>query len=117
MRALLVVLLVALTTACGENAPIRIEIDTDLIRDQAATWVREVGLEQADPAIWKARLERACGEGVWDPTVARELTVEFVEEDLGRAAQGGDVDPDTVEEAARALQDMARRACPERFEP
>ena len=103
--------------ACGEGSPISIDIniDQDLLKDKVTTWVQDFGTEQTDPAVWEDRLERACGEGVWDLSVAKDLAAEFVTEDLRDVAGGGELDPSVAEEAAESLQEMARNACPEKF--
>mgnify|MGYP001819431075 FL=1 len=115
-RAALVACLV-LIAGCGEGSPIsiNIEIDQDLLKDKVSTWVQDFGTEQTDPDVWAERLDRACGEGVWDLSVARDLAVEFVTEDLRDAAAGEGLDPTDTEDAAAALQEMAKDACPEKF--
>ena len=103
--------------ACGEGSgiSINIEIDQDLLKDKVSTWVEDFGTEQTDPDVWAERLDRACGEGVWDFSVARDLAAEFVTEDLRDAATGEGLDPSAAEDAAAALQEMAKDACPEKF--
>ena len=110
-----VVSICLLAAACGEGSPISIDIDKDLLKDRVTTWVQDFGTEQSDPEVWEERLDRACGEGVWDFGVARDLAVEFVTEDLRGAAAGEGLDPSVTAEAAEALQEMARDACPEKF--
>ena len=115
---LLLVLLCLLVVACGEDSPISIDIDIDrdLLEDKVTSWVKDFGTEQTDPEVWEERLDRACGEGVWDLSVARDLAVEFVTEDLRGAAAGEGLDSAAATEAAEALQEMARDACPEKFD-
>ena len=98
-----------------EILPLNLCIDKDLLKDRVSTWVQDFGTEQTDPEVWEERLDRACGEGVWDFSVARDLAVEFVTEDLRDAAAGEGIDPSVTEDAAAALQEMARDACPEKF--
>lgn len=109
--------LLLIAGACGEGSgiSINIDIDQDLLKDKVSTWVQDFGTEQTDPDVWAERLDRACGEGVWDFSVARDLAVEFVTEDLRDAATGEGLDPSATEDAAAALQEMAKDACPEKF--
>lgn len=112
-----IIMILLVTSACGEDSPISIDIniDQDLLKDKVTTWVQDFGTEQTDPAVWEERLERACGEGVWDFSVAKELAGEFVTEDLREVVGGEGLDPQATEDAAASLQEMARNACPEKF--
>lgn len=117
MKSRLIILVALVAVACGEGSPIsiNIEIDQELLKDRVSTWVEDFGTENSSPEVWEDRLDRACGEGVWDFAVAKDLAVEFVTEDLRDAASGDGLDPSTAEDAAAALQEMARDACPEKF--
>lgn len=114
---LIVIAICIVVSACGEGSPISIDIniDQDLLKEKVTTWVEDFGTEQTDPAVWEGRLERACGEGVWDLSVAKDLAAEFVTEDLRDVVGGEGLDPSVTNEAAESLQEMARNACPEKF--
>lgn len=85
------------------------------VSTQAATWVNSLGLVQLDPDIWRIRLNRACGEGVWEEDVALELATEFIAEDLLLSHRSPDMGDPTLLEGTQALWIMARQVCGDRF--
>jgi len=84
---------------------------------QIPSWVNQLGLNQFDPAVWRDRFDRMCGEGVWNPEVALALSSEFIASDLdaGASVRGADLGPPLAEDGAVALWLMAVNTCRNRF--
>ena len=81
------------------------------------TWVNQTGLTSAAD-VWPARIARACSEGVWEPSVAQSLAIEFIDEDGPADAylsQPGNDEISLQEEAAGALWTMAVQVCRDDF--
>ncbi len=101
-------------SACGGAPGADIDITDDELAIQVPNWPNQVGLGQTDHEVWRARLQRACAEGVWDFAVAERLAAEFIEEDLPLSVRGDSSVPDVLH-GSQALWLMARNACGELF--
>ena len=92
---------------------VRIEADDGTLRTVYATWINLVGLVRDDPEVWRARLEEACSQGVWDRDVAITLAERNVDADTrSTGATVGDPTPSpSTDTAADALWLMAVQRC------
>ena len=114
LSAFLLLGLVVLVAGCGddnESESPQIEVSDEQLIPQISTWVNQLGLSQADPVVWRQRLDRACTEGVWEEDVARELAEEFIQEDLAVSVRGEGLGPPSVDDGAQALWIMAVNVC------
>ncbi len=116
----IVALLVAVA-ACGNGdsagSVVVLDASDEQIAQAALTWVNMLGLAQTDVELWRHRLERACGEGVWNEDVARALAEEFIAEDLPVSVRSPQLGPPATGEGAQALWLMAVNVCRDAFSP
>ena len=99
---------------------VRDDVGIELTADegrQIPGWVNQVGLAQFHPVLWRDRLDRMCGEGVWNPDVAVRLSAEFINTDLeaGTSVRVEGIGPPLAEDGALALWFMAANTCKDRF--
>ncbi|NIA26293.1 MAG: hypothetical protein GWP04_12125 [Gammaproteobacteria bacterium] len=106
---------------CGANlsgegtTAVTVDMTDEALRPVYLTWINMLGLNQADPAIWRIRLSEACTLGVWNKTVAVDLATRYIAEDASVSARIPELGPAPVEDAADALWLMALQVCRDRF--
>jgi hypothetical protein len=93
------------------SPPSPLQATDDDIRAAATTWVNQLGLDQTDPVVWRARLSRACDEGAWDWDVAAALAQQFIAEDLVLSVRPATAGPPSPDQGAQALWIMTVAAC------
>ena len=82
------------------------------MRSSIRTWYNSTALPQLSPAVWQARLDRACNERFWeDPSVLEQLGDEFVAADAPLAHPLNDPASIVPEDAYVALWTMALNHC------
>jgi hypothetical protein len=98
----------------AESGPTELTVDET---QQIQVWINQLGLNQFDPAVWRSRFDRMCGEGVWNPDVALALSGEFIDTDLdaGASVRSENIGPPLAENGAVALWLMAVNTCRDRF--
>lgn len=98
----------------AEPEPTELTVDET---QQIQVWVNQLSLNQLDPAVWRNRFDRMCGEGVWNPDVALALSGEFIDTDLnaGASVRSENIGPPLAEDGAVALWLMAVNTCRDRF--
>lgn len=113
------VALLAAVGACGNGnaagSVVALDASDDQIAQAALTWVNMLGLAQTDVELWRGRMERACGEGVWNEDVARALAEEFIAEDLPVSVRAPELGAPATGEGAQALWLMAVNVCRDAF--